>query len=447
MTTFIHAADIHLDSPLRRLYSDESAPNADEIRGATRRALENLVNLVLSEKVPLLIIAGDLYDGDWQDFSTGLYFADQMHRLAREGVRVAVVRGNHDAANKMTKTLILPDNVKIFRSRRPETWIIDDLGMALHGQSYGTRDVTENLALNYPDPVPGMMNVGILHCLISGSEGHVSYAPCTADQLAAKAYDYWALGHVHEYTVVRETPMIIYPGCSQGRHIREPGEKGCVMVTSGHSDALADASADTVSDTSEGASLPWNNGELTVEFVPLDILRWANINVDISGCETIEQVTQAFEEVFDDTFADMDNRICCARVVLTGRGSVHGRLHTDPETLRANIRAMAARLSDQRAWIEKIELNTRPELNLEELSQSDTPQGELLRYLEELSSDGSGGGPGIYNDLELDFSQLKARLSGTGVSVPEDETAVMLESARDVILTLLSDMETSEAES
>ena len=152
MPSFVHAADIHLDSPLRGLLPYDGAPSVDEIRGATRQALDNLVNFIILEQVPLLLIAGDLYDGDWQDFNTGLYFAGQMRRLGDAGVRVAIVRGNHDAANAMTKSLPLPDNVKVFKSRKPETWILEDLGIAIHGQSYSTPEIMDNLAVSYPDP-------------------------------------------------------------------------------------------------------------------------------------------------------------------------------------------------------------------------------------------------------------------------------------------------------
>jgi DNA repair protein SbcD/Mre11 len=414
MPLFIHAADIHLDSPLRGLLQDEAAPDVEEIRGATRQALDNLINFVLSEKAPLLIIAGDLYDGDWQDFVTGLYFAKQMQRLAQAGVRVAVVRGNHDAANKMTKTLIMPENVKIFKARKPETWILNDLGLAVHGQSYASADVTENLSLAYPDPVPGMINIGVLHCLIAGSSGHMAYAPCTLDQLAAKGYDYWALGHVHKYAVLREQPFIIYPGCSQGRHIIETGEKGCVAVGS-------------------------ENGVLVPEFVPLDVLRWVRVTVDIDGAENIEKVAAIFGEVFGLEIVNVEGRICCARVILNGRGPVHGRLHTDFETLSANIRAMAAQVSGNRAWIEKIQLNTKPGLDVEALAQSDTPQGELLRYMGEISAHTK-----IYDDLGIDFSQLNAKLAGTGVSVPDGVDHKTLESARDILLTLLSDIDSEK---
>jgi DNA repair protein SbcD/Mre11 len=109
MLRFIHAADIHLDSPLKGLEQYEGAP-VDEIRGATRRALENLVDLAIDREVDFLLIAGDLYDGDWKDHNTGLFFVAQMHRLREADIPVVMISGNHDAANKMTRTLRLPDN-------------------------------------------------------------------------------------------------------------------------------------------------------------------------------------------------------------------------------------------------------------------------------------------------------------------------------------------------
>ena len=66
MFKFIHAADIHLDSPLRGLEQYEGVP-VQEIRNAARRALSNLVDLALDQKVAFVLIAGDLYDGDWRD--------------------------------------------------------------------------------------------------------------------------------------------------------------------------------------------------------------------------------------------------------------------------------------------------------------------------------------------------------------------------------------------
>jgi len=414
VTTFIHSADIHLDSPLKGLVQYEGAPDVAEIRGATRQALDNLVGFVLSEKVPLLIIAGDLYDGDWPDFNTGLYFVKQMQRLADSGTRVAIVRGNHDAANGMTKTLVMPDNVKIFRTRKPETWRLDDLGIAVHGQSYATSEVTENLAVGYPEPIPGMLNIGVLHCLISGATGHRPYAPCTLDDLAAKGYDYWALGHVHEFSILRDHPFVVYAGCSQGRHIRETGPKGCVLV------AVEDAG-------------------LKAEFVPVDVFRWFKVSVDVSDVSRMDEVAEAFGQALKAEMAEQGAGLCCVRVILQGRCAIHGRLSTDLEGVFANIRAVATDVSRGRAWIEKVEIATAPDFDVRELAQSDTPQGELLRYLEGLSSNKQ-----IYEDLDLDLTPIKSKLAGSAIAVPEDNMEDALLGARDILLAMLAEQEGTE---
>ena len=208
---FVHAADIHLDSPLKGLSRYEGAPVA-EVRGATRRALENLVDLCLAEGAAFLLLAGDLYDGSWKDYSTGLFFASQMSRLRAGGVRVFMIRGNHDAASKITQSLRWPDNVPELSVRRAETVVVEDLGVAIHGQGFATKAVTDDLAAQYPSRVDGAFNIGLLHTSVTGREGHESYAPCKLETLFGKGYDYWALGHVHQREVLCENPWVVFPG-------------------------------------------------------------------------------------------------------------------------------------------------------------------------------------------------------------------------------------------
>jgi len=391
----------------------EGAPTVEEIRGATRQALVNLVTLALEEKVNVVLIAGDLYDGDWQDFNTGLYFAKQMRNLGDAGIRVAIVRGNHDAENSMTRTLIMPENVRIFSARKPETWLLADLGVAIHGQSYANRDVFENLAVSYPKPVPDAFNIGVLHCLVSGAEGHLPYAPCTLDELSAKGYDYWALGHVHRYGVLRKKPHIVYAGCTQGRHIREPGVKGCVLTAV-------------------------EEGGIRTEFVPLDVLRWVEVKADVSDAMNIEQAALAFGDALKAVMREYEGRYTCARAVLTGRCPGHGLFSSNPSAVAANIRAVASQVSKEKAWIEKVQLQTGPVMDFDNLAGSDTPQGELLRYLQELSR-----GSKALEDLGLDLTVLKSKLAGTGVDIRDENTVRLLSDVRDILFAMLADEEGS----
>jgi len=212
---FLHAADIHLDSPLRGLERYEGAP-VGEIRGATRRAFERLVDLAIEEEVAFVLLAGDLYDGDWKDYNTGLFFVSQMNRLREADIRAFVIAGNHDAASQITRVLRPPDNVKVFSTKRPETAVLEDLGVALHGQGFASVAVTEDLSAGYPAAVPHLFNIGLLHTSLDGREGHAAYAPCSVDGLRSRGYQFWALGHV---TSARWSPAIpgsSFPATSRG---------------------------------------------------------------------------------------------------------------------------------------------------------------------------------------------------------------------------------------
>ena len=245
MPTFLHAADIHLDSQLHGLERYEGAP-VDAIREATRRAFKNLVLAAIDRKVAFLLLVGDLYDGDWKDYRTGLFFNRQMSRLREAGVPVIVVSGNHDAASQLTKHLNPPANVHFLDTKAPETLVLEALRVALHGQGYASRVVKDDLSAAYPAPIPGLLNVGLLHTSVDGREGHEPYAPCTLEGLQNRGYAYWALGHVHAREVLAEDPWIVFPGNLQGRHAKETGPKGATLVEY-EGDVILDVEAATAS--------------------------------------------------------------------------------------------------------------------------------------------------------------------------------------------------------
>ena len=388
---FIHTADIHLDSPLKGLAKHEGSA-ADAIRTATRTALHQLVGLAIEEQVSFLIIAGDLYDGDWRDYRTGLFFVSEMGRLHRSGIPVYLLYGNHDARSQITRRLTLPGNVHVFGSRRPQSFAIDGLNVVLHGQSFRQRDVTDNLALNYPEPVPGAFNIGVLHTGLGGFGGHENYAPCALADLVGKGYDYWALGHVHQAEVLHSRPHIVFPGNLQGRHVRETGPKGASMVTI-------------------------EDGEISdLETLPCDVVRWTVVTVDLGSATSFGEVLDRIRDALDDAVDTRSGgRLLACRILLQGRTEVHDRLLTEEEQLLAEARSAALGLGDDSAWVEKVIVETEPAIAPEILEQREDAVGELLRMLQ-----GAGSDTDLLHRLETDIGGMVRRLPSEVRSAAED---------------------------
>lgn len=360
---FLHASDIHLDSPLRGLSGHEGSA-AERIRTAARESFINLVSQAIEVDAAFVVIAGDLYDGDWRDFQTGLFFSRQMGRLAKSGIEVFVLYGNHDAESQLTKRLVLPENVKVFSSRRPETFVLEELRVALHGQSFRQRDVTENLVPAYPDPLEGLFNIGLLHTALGGSAGHENYAPCTLDDLITKGYDYWALGHVHNAQVLSTHPHIVFPGNLQGRHIRETGPKGACLVTV--------------------------EGRQIADFTWLysDVVRWVRLAVAIDQCRRPTDVVDCVRRSIEVAVAEQgDGRLLACRIELKGRTKLHSELLASREHLLAESQSAALGLGNDMAWVEKVIVATEPERDPESVARRQDALGELQRMLAEACED------------------------------------------------------------
>jgi DNA repair protein SbcD/Mre11 len=363
LLTFIHAADLHLDSPLVGLRA-RTSERAERIEGASRAAFDQLVALAIAEAAAFVVLSGDVFDGQWRDYRTGVFFAERMKRLRDAGIRVFVIRGNHDAENRFMQRLALSDNVHVLGADAPETLRLDELGVAIHGQSYGRRDVLENLARGYPAPLPGYLNVGLLHTACTGRAGHTAYAPCTVDELVQRGYEYWALGHVHAFEVLSEAPHVVFSGNLQGRSVRETGPKGAVVVRT------------------EGGRV------LHVEHRALDAVRWEQLTLDASPLAHADDVLDALRARLDGVLDSAEGRPVVLRVSLTGPSSLHDRLVTGAARLEEEL---ATLLAGQRSevWLEKLRIDTTREARP---FAPDDPSvlGELSRVVAELAQGPEG---------------------------------------------------------
>jgi DNA repair exonuclease SbcCD nuclease subunit len=329
---YLHTGDIHLDSPLKGLAGQEGAA-AERIRTATRAAFDNLVTQAIEEGVDFVIIAGDLYDGDWRDYRTGLFFVRQMGRLAKAHIPVFLLYGNHDAESQITRRLALPNNVHVFSARKPQTFQLETLGVALHGHSFRQRDITDNIVPAYPPRLEGFFNIGVLHTSLGGMPGHTNYAPCTLDELINKGYNYWALAHVHQAVVLHEKPHVVFCGNLQGRHIREAGSKSAFLV------AVEDGQVDTLTP------------------VHADVVRWIRLPIAVESCSAMGNVVDLIRKTIEDAVArESHGRLLACRLELTGRTALHAQLVACADNLLAEAQAAALGLGEEAAWIERVNI-------------------------------------------------------------------------------------------
>lgn len=367
---FIHAADVHLDSPLLGLSARTDAP-IERVRGTTRQAFENLVALALKSRVDLVVIAGDLYDGTWRDMRTGIFAMQQLARLGRAGIKTFIVLGNHDAESRITADLPRPEGVHIFGTAPGEVVPLDDLGVAVHGRSFAKTAETDNLAREYAAPLPDFFNIAVLHTALDGGHAHANYAPCSLDELRSSGHDYWALGHVHDHVVHSEYPHVVYPGNLQARSVREIGRKGAVLVEV------------------EGKQV------CSLQHVALDELRWAHLPLQVAP--DARDLHSKAAAAFEDVCASSEGRPVLARVSVEASGAGEGSTALDNQVIEADLRALAAQAAGE-IWLEKI-------IICRELRSGVSLPEELLEVLAGALTDGEA-----FNALEAALKPLSDRL-------------------------------------
>ncbi|MFC6180842.1 metallophosphoesterase family protein [Lactiplantibacillus daowaiensis] len=228
---FIHAADLHLDTPFQGL---TTLPTGWQQRLTTAAftALDQLVTLAIDEQVDFVLLVGDLFDQQAQSVPAQAALMAALERLATAEIPVVLSFGNHDFQPDMSQWHF-PANVHAFGATVSTVEITtkQQQRVAITGFSYDQRWVTTPKINDYPLRSTGVdYQIGMLHGQVGTSGDH--YAPFAVSDLLAKHYDYWALGHIHQRQALNTTPPVIYPGNIQGRHRDEVGAKGCELVTS-----------------------------------------------------------------------------------------------------------------------------------------------------------------------------------------------------------------------
>jgi len=350
---FVHAADLHLDSPFRGS-ADARPALKDRLQSATLGALERVVGHTIGAKADFLIIAGDLYDSKDRSLRALVAFRKQMERLAERNIPVFIVHGNHDPLNGWGSSFQLPANVMTFGGRTDtEPFLRFGREVAqIVGVSYTRERVTDNLASSFTAAPDAPYSIAVLHANIGHQAGHADYAPATVEDLVTAGFNYWALGHVHTRSILAKEPaMVVYPGNTQGRNPRESGPRGCYQVD-----------VDT-------------HGRAHLEFVDTSVVRWAHIELSIRDCADMDQLVDSMLREARNASAGFDGPTV-VRCTIRGNGVLHRDLQRDEmnEELCEVLQSVVV--------AESVRIATGPELDLESLARTETMVSDFLKVAE-----------------------------------------------------------------
>jgi len=224
---FIHAADLHLDTPFSSINSF-SGELQEKLQKSTYTAARRVFQTAIDQKVDFVILAGDTFDDTDRSLEAQTFLKDQFELLNKSGIKVYLVYGNHDYYRNDYSVINFPDNVTVFDSDvNTVTLETDGMKIGITGFSYYQQHVSDDMISRYPSRGDFDYQIGILHAGVMDN----NYAPFKVTDLLAKGYDYWALGHIHKREILNKMPYVIYPGDTQGRNQNDLGEKGFYLLT------------------------------------------------------------------------------------------------------------------------------------------------------------------------------------------------------------------------
>ena len=334
MVKFIHAADLHLDSPFIGL---KTLPDFiwNAIYLSTFSALTTIVDSAIEEKVDFICLVGDIYDNDERSVKAQAYLRNEMERLNKAEIPVYLLHGNHDYIENTGLHLEMPENVVVFTESVETKWYTttEKEEVAISGFSYDKRWVLERKIKEYPEKHSrAKYHIGLLHGFSEGLDSeHGNYAPFSLGELRSKRYDYWALGHIHKRQQLAENPPVVYPGNTQGRSSKESGKKGYELVTLTESGVL-------------------------MEFRPTSTIQWETIDLSIKEIKSLDELYKVLKAVVEEQKNDFYSLFLSIRLV-DSENLLEGVLKkiNQGELLEA---LQQIPKTDTFVWLHKIELQT-----------------------------------------------------------------------------------------
>ncbi|AUR01503.1 metallophosphoesterase family protein [Phaeobacter inhibens] len=270
MMRLLVSADTHLGSPIRSVALRNPDLGA-RLKQASRDTFVEIVDLAISEQVDAFVLAGDIFDNGYPDLKSRAFLITQLARAAEAGVATVLIRGNHDALLDHNAHGDLGPSIHLLHKGAPTVEIGD---AAFHGLSFDTAHVSKSFLPDYPVPVPGKRNIGLMHTSLDGAPGHDPYAPCSERDLMAHGFDLWCLGHIHAPFERLDGPaLVIMPGIPQPRHFGERKGGTVTLVSLG-------------------------DGSPEFERRPIGRLGFSECSLDLSDCSDQQEVLRNLRDAF-----------------------------------------------------------------------------------------------------------------------------------------------------
>ena len=378
-SAFIHAADLHLGAPLRKLGTQVSEEVWQRTLQLVRRAFENLIDLAIAERVAFVVFSGDVYDSAERDPGARRRVLVGLRRLSEAGIPVFIAHGNHDPMTAGVMAGDLPDSVIVFPTDELGVHRIElpnGVSVTVAGISYSSASESRRLVEEFAG-ISGDSIVGVLHTNVGGITAHGNYAPSSVTDLENSPVHYWALGHIHDRQVNKTSKgWWAYPGNLQGRSTKatECGAKGVLLVGIG------------------------SDGQFEQpQFRACDEVRFERCMVDISDVTDDATVADLVLGALVAVVDAADGNPALVRLELTGATAVATTLDARWDSFCQELTTESQPVLGLGALV-KIERSYRPAIDLVAERERETLLGAVLLHLDadlELADK-----PGLRNDIE-----------------------------------------------
>ena len=255
MLKILHTGDIHLDSA----FSGLDARHAEVRRNELRAAFTSMMTYARMNNADLILIAGDVFDGDYVGRETLSLLVREFEKFARP---VFITPGNHDYVSDQSvwKKNVFPKNVHVFTSPEVESVDVPELGVTVYGYAFCEMNVTESPIRGKRVVEGDRINLLVGHADLVDESGHSNDCPITRSDLRAFGADYAALAHIHNNPPADSDGHWCYSGCLEPRSFRETGSKGACMVEIDKKNGICDITVKRV----RFAKRRYERGELSL---------------------------------------------------------------------------------------------------------------------------------------------------------------------------------------